>query len=363
MFDSPDPIPGSGSSEPRNAPAETASAAAAGKEAERRSGRRDFLLKVAGLGVGALLSRPGKVAARGLGGFLGEASGSPGDHERVAALQETLPTREIPVSGERIPVVGFGSTKSVLESPTEGTEPIDNVIRMLLEYGGRVVDTSPRTPEIDEEFGRVLQQPGIRDEIFLATKVFVRGEEAGREQMMQNRRLLAGGEPMDLLQVESLLDVETHWPNVLDWKEAGRTRYAGVTVFRRVNHEPLERFMRRESPDFVHMNYSIMEPQAEEVLLPLARDRGMAVVINRPFMNGEWFGLVQGRELPEWTREFGCETWAQFSLKYILANPAVTCVLTETTNPEHMEENIRAGLGRLPTEAERRRMREVVEGF
>lgn len=317
--------------------------------------RREFLAKLAGLGAAAFLSKPGDAVAAELG--LG------GRRRRREALQETLPTREIPASGERIPVVGFGSTKSVLESPDEGTDPIDNVIRMLLEYGGRVVDTSPRTPEIDEEFGRVLQQPGVRDAIFLATKVFVRGEEAGLEQMRQNRRLLAGGGTLDLLQVESLLDVETHWPNVLDWKERGRTRYAGVTVFRRVNHEPLERFMRDESPDFVHMNYSIMEPEAEEVLLPLARDRGMAVVINRPFMNGEWFGLVEGRELPEWTREFGCETWAQFSLKYILANPAVTCVLTETTNPEHMEENIRAGLGRLPTEEERARMRDVVQAF
>ncbi|MFW6199238.1 MAG: aldo/keto reductase [Gemmatimonadota bacterium] len=332
----------------------------AGEPSPRSGGssdRREFLLKLAGvgagLGAGALLSRPAAALAR-------ESAGPGGT---LRALQETLPTREVPVSGEPIPVVGFGSTKSVLESPTEGTEPIENVIQMLLEYGGRVVDTSPRTPEIDEEFGRILQQPGIRDEIFLAAKVFVRGEEEGLEQMTQNRRLLAGGRPLDLLQVESVLDLETHWPNVLEWKEAGYTRYAGATVFRQVNHDRLERFMRNESPDFVHMNYSIMEPEAEEVLLPLARDRGMAVLINRPFMNGEWFGLVEGRELPEWTREFGCETWAQFSLKYILANPAVTCVLTETTNPEHMEENIRAGLGRHPTEAERRRMREVVESF
>jgi aryl-alcohol dehydrogenase-like predicted oxidoreductase len=117
--------------------------------------------------------------------------------------------------------------------------------------------------------------------------------------------------------------------------------------------------MRRESPDFVHVNYSLLEPGVEERILPLARDRGMAVLVNRPFMNGTYFGRVEGRALPEWVADFGCETWAQFSLKYILANPAVTCVLTETTNPEHMDENVRAGFGRLPDEDERRRMREV----
>ena len=160
-----------------------------------------------------------------------------------------------------------------------------------------------------------------------------------------------------------LRGLEVHWPNVQAWKESGEARYVGVTVSSDSNHERLEAFMRTESPDFVHVNYSVVEASAEERLLPLAQDRGMAVLTNRPFMNGRWFRMVEGRELPDWAAEFGCETWAQFSVKYVLSHPAVTCVLTETTNPDHMEENILVGFGRLPDEATRGRMRELVREF
>jgi diketogulonate reductase-like aldo/keto reductase len=296
--------------------------------------RRDFMLRMSALG--AVLAQPGRLFA-----------------------QERLPTRAIPSTGEQIPIVGFGSSKSVLESPTEGTEPIAAVIRKLLEYGGRVVDTSPRTEEIDREFGRVLQDPEVRDRLFLAAKVYIEGEQAGIDQMRQNQRLY-GRRTLDLVQVESLRDVEVHWPNVRAWKDSGEARYIGVTVFLDRDHAALEAFMRRESPDFVHLNYSVGETAAEERLLPLAQDRGMAVLINRPFMNGTYFDAVENRPLPEWTAEFDCETWAQFSLKYVLAHPAITCVLTETSNPAHMEENIHAAFGRLPDDSARRRMRELI---
>lgn len=299
--------------------------------------RREFLINLGGLGV--LLSHPARVLAR-----------------------ERLPTRVIPGTGESLPVVGLGSTKAVLQIPTEGTEPLAAVIRMLVEYGGRLVDTSPRTEDIDRAFGLILQQPDLRDQLFLATKILTTGEQAGIRQMRQTQSLF-GRRTMDLIQIESLTDVETHWPNLLAWKESGEARYIGVTVASDDLHERLESFIRTEDPDFVHMNYSVMEPRAEERLLPLARDRGMAVIINRPFMNGNYFATVGRRELPDWTAEFDCVSWAQFSLKYILAHPAVTCVLTETTNPEHMEENIRAAFGRLPDESTKRRMRELVQGF
>ena len=301
------------------------------------SNRREFLIQA--LGLGALLSRPGRVLA-----------------------QERLPTRTIPGTAEALPVVGFGSSKPVLESPTEGTEPIANVLRTLLEFGGRVVDTSPRTEEIDREFGRVLQDFEVRDRLFLTAKINTNGEQSGIDQWRQTQRLF-GRPTLDLLQVESLRDVDLHWPNVRAWKDSGEARYIGVTVAAKARHGLLETFMKENSPDFVHMNYSPMENAAEERLLPLARDSGMAVLINRPFMNGSYFGMVAGRQLPAWAADFDCETWAQFSLKYVLANPAVTCVLTETTNPEHMEENIRAAFGRLPDEATKRRMRELVRGF
>ncbi len=299
--------------------------------------RRDFLVQA--LGLGALLSHPTHLPA-----------------------QERLPTRTIPASGEAIPVVGFGSSKPVLESPTEGTEPIANVIRTLLEYGGRVVDTSPRTEEIDRDFGRVLQDPELRDRLFLTAKININGEQNGIDQWRQTQRLF-GRRTVDLLQVESLRDIDLHWPNVRAWKDSGEARYIGVTVSANRNHGPLEEFMRANSPDFIHINYSPMENRGEERLLPLAQDMGMGVLINRPFMNGSYFGRVAGKELPPWAADFDCETWAQFSLKYVLANPAVTCVLTETTNPEHMAENIQAAFGRFPDEAARGKMRELVRSF
>lgn len=305
---------------------------------DMKPNRRDFLAQA--LGLGALLSRPGRLLA-----------------------QERIPTRTIPVSGEAIPVVGFGSSKPVLESPTEGTDPIANVIRTLLEHGGSVVDTSPRTEEIDREFGRVLQDPGLRDRLFLTAKInTTNGEQAGIDQWRQTQRLF-GRRTVDLLQVESLRGVDVHWPNLRAWKDSGEARYIGVTVSANRNHEPMESFMRANSPDFVHLNYSPLETGVEERLLPLARDRGMAVLINRPFMNGSFFGRVAGKELPAWAADFDCETWAQLSLKYVLANPAVTCVLTETTNPEHMEENIQAAFGRLPDESQKRQIRELLAGF
>ena len=309
--------------------------------------RRDFLTQLAGLG--ALLSTPAQLF--GLGG-----------RSPLPSVQDALPTRPIPVSGEAIPVVGFGSSASVLDIPTAGTEPIANVIRVLLEFGGGLVDTSPRTEEIDRRFGQVLQLPDFQDRLFVTVKLNTDEEQNGIDQMRQTQRLF-GRRTFDLVQIESLRGLEVHWPNVQAWKESGEARYVGVTVSSDSNHERLEAFMRTESPDFVHVNYSVVEASAEERLLPLAQDRGMAVLTNRPFMNGRWFRMVEGRELPDWAAEFGCETWAQFSVKYVLSHPAVTCVLTETTNPDHMEENILAGFGRLPDEATRGRMRELVREF
>ena len=301
------------------------------------STRREFLVQLSGLGV--LLSRPTSMLA-----------------------QDAIPMRVIPATGEALPVIGLGSTKPVTEIPTAGVDPLRSVMRMLVEYGGRVVDTAPRSEEVDAEFGRLLNEPDLRDKLFLATKIDTNGREAGVEQMRQTLRLF-GRRTVDLVQVQSLRDLETHWPNLREWKESGQARYIGVTVSSYNNYERLEAFMRREPLDFVHLNYSVAETRAEERLLPLARDRGMAVLINRPFMNGSYFQRVSGQELPAWAADFDCTTWAQFSLKYILAHPTVTCVLTETSNSRHMEENIQAAFGRLPDEATKRRMRELLQGF
>lgn len=299
--------------------------------------RREFLAQLSSFGV--LLSRPFPMRA-----------------------QDAIPLRVIPATGESIPVIGFGSTKAVVQIPEAGTDPLRSVMRMLVEYGGRVVDTGPRSEEIDSQFGRLLNEPELRDKLFLATKINTRGREAGIQQMRQ-AQLTFGRRTMDLIQIQSLTDLEVHWPNLREWKDTGEARYIGVTVSSYNDYERLEAFMRSEPLDFVHLNYSVVETRAEERLLPLAQDRGMAVLINRPFMNGSLFQLVSGRELPEWAADFDCATWAQFSLKYILAHPTVTCVLTETTNPEHMEENIQAAFGRLPDESTKLWMREVVQGI
>ena len=299
--------------------------------------RREFLIQLSS--VGALLSTPMRFRA-----------------------QDTLPTRAIPSSGESLPIVGLGSTKPVLGILSDGPEPLASVLRMLVARGGQVVDSAPRTVDIDAEFGRLMKTLDIHDQIFLANKINATGRDAGIAQMRQTQRLF-GRRTMDLIQIESLTDLATQWPNLREWKETGEARYIGVTVSTDALHERLESFMRRETPDFVHLNYSVVETRAEDRLLPLARDRGIAVLTNRPFMNGSYFGRVGGRELPEWAAEFDCASWAQFSIKYILAHPAVTCCLTETTNPSHMQDNIQAGFGRLPDGATKRRMRELVRGF
>ncbi len=302
-----------------------------------RATRREFLKQLGGLG--ALAAAPP--------GLLSQAR---------------LPTRPIPATGERIPIVGFGSTKAVLAIPSEGVEPVADVIRMLLERGGRVVDTSVRTEDIDAVFGRLLQEPDIRDGIFLATKINTPDADTGIAQMRQTQRLF-GRRTVDLVQVESLRGVERHWPRLLEWKASGETRYVGVTVSQNANHGRLETFMQSESPDFVHVNYSPFERGAEARILPIAQERGYAVLVNRPFMNGAYFDRVAGRDLPAWVADFDCESWAQFSLKYILSHPAVTCVFTETTDPAHMDENMRAGFGRLPDRATRRRMRRLADAL
>ena len=279
---------------------------------------------------------------------------------RLVAAQESLPARAIPGTTESLPVIGLGSSKVVSEIAEHGTAPLAAVLRTLVAHGGRVVDTWPRDSANDAGFGEVINLPDLRDALFVTTKIDRPGRDAG---IAQFEATLAhyGRERVDLAQIFSLTDLDTHWPSLKDWQSDGRARYIGVTVAEERLYEELERFLGHEQPDFIQVNYSITERLAEERILPLARDKGIAVLINRPFMNGTYFDRLEGEQLPEWTREFDCESWAQFSLKYILANEALTCVLTETTNPTHMAENARAAIGRMPHEAERARMRELIE--
>ena len=299
--------------------------------------RRGFLGRLSG--VGALLTRP----IRGL-------------------AQERLPTRAIPATGEMLPVIGLGSSKAVRLIPEDGIESLAAVLRMLVSYGGRVMDTTPYPEENERRFGQLLQSPDLRDELFITMKINTMDEQIGVQQVRQAQRLF-GRRTLDLLQVMSLRGLHAHWPNLRGWKEAGETRYVGVTVSNYEDYGALESFITTEAVDFLQVNYSVVETLAEDRILPLAQELGVAVIINGPFMNGDYFGLVSGKALPQWAAEFDCTTWAQFSLKYILAHSGVNCVLTETTNPEHMLENIESAFGRLPDDSERRRMREFARSL
>jgi diketogulonate reductase-like aldo/keto reductase len=305
--------------------------------------------------MSSIRSRREFLAATAAGAALA-AAGLPS----AALAQRSMPTRRIPLTGEALPVIGLGSSKAVQEIGTAGTDPLRDVLLALVEMGGKVVDTWPRDDANDAAFGRVVGAPELRDRLFVTSKIDRAGAAAGEAQFEATRRLY-GRETIDLVQIFSLTDVATHWPNLKEWKTAGLARYVGVTVAEERLHGELATFLERESPDFVQLNYSITEPQAEARLLPLAADKGAAVLVNRPFMNGAYFRRLADVPLPGWAADLGCESWAQFSLKYILAHPAVTCVLTETTDAEHMRENARAAAAPLPDEAARRRMRTFLE--
>ncbi|MGD2166970.1 MAG: aldo/keto reductase [Gammaproteobacteria bacterium] len=281
---------------------------------------------------------------------------------RLAPAQTRLPQRTIPSSGESLPVVGLGSSKGVSEIAERGTGPLTEVLRTLVAHGGRLVDTWPRNPENDAGFGSIINLPDLRDALFVTSKIDQTGRDAGIRQFEETLRLY-GREQVDLIQIFSLTDLDTHWPSLRDWKDRGLARYIGVTVAEEGLYDRLEGFLRRETPDFIQVNYSITERSAENRILPMAADRGAAVLINRPFMNGSYFRRLENVALPEWTDEFDCTSWAQFSLKYILANPSLTCVLTETSNPEHMAENAMAALGTVPDPAQRQQMREYIDSL
>jgi len=276
--------------------------------------------------------------------------------------QAAMPRRPIPGTGESLPVIGLGSSKVVQEIAVNGPAPLAAVLRELVANGGAVVDTWPRNAASDAAFGEVINAPDLRDALFVTTKIDQTGREAGIAQLeaaLENY----GREPIDLAQIFSLTDVETHWPTLRSFKDDGRARYIGVTVADAGLYDALEAFLARETPDFVQINYSITERESESRFLPMLADRGIGVIINRPFMNGTYFDRLEDEPLPAWTQAFDCASWAQFSLKYILANPSLTCVLTETSNPAHMRENAQAALGPLPDEAARRRMRDFIDAL
>lgn len=271
--------------------------------------------------------------------------------------------RPIPRSGEMLPAIGLGSwrTLDIGGSPQERSEARET-LRRFAELGGRVVDSSPMYGSAESVIGSLAAELQLTRRLFLATKVWTSGRAAGVRQMEESMRRL-GVERLDLMQVHNLVDAETHLATLREWKSAGRVRYLGVTHYRASAHDELERLMRGQKLDFVQVNLSLAEPEADDRLLAAARDTGTAVLVNRPFAEGALFPRVRGKALPDWAAEIDCASWAQFFLKWILAHPAVTCVIPATGNPRHVADNMGAGLGRLPDQPMRRRMLELVRSL
>ncbi|MBV9008944.1 MAG: aldo/keto reductase [Verrucomicrobia bacterium] len=278
----------------------------------------------------------------------------------VRAVRETLEmvTRAIPSSGEKLPVIGLGTSRVFDVDPSQAST-LEPVLSELVKLGGRVIDSSPMYGHAEEVVGELVSKLKLRDSVFLATKVWTRGKQAGIDSMERSFRLLQT-KTIDLMQVHNLVDTTTQLATMRDWKAQRRIRYLGITHYNSSAYSELERVLRSERVDFVQINYSLSEPEAEQRILPLAQERGVAVIVNRPFGAGDLFARVRGKPLPDFAREFDCTSWAQFMLKWIIAYPAVTCAIPATDKPEHMEDNLRAGSGRLPDAPMRSRMAEYV---
>jgi len=279
----------------------------------------------------------------------------------ATAQPSAILKRPIPRSGEMLPVVGVGTWQTFDVGPKapERAE-LKDVLRLLVESGGSVVDSSPMYGQSEGVVGDLATELGLREKLFYATKVWTSGREAGIRQMEDSLRLMRA-QRMDLMQVHNLLDLAVHAKTLREWKAAGRIRYIGITHYHEGAHAELEKIVRTREWDFVQFNYSMAEREAESRLLPACLDSGTAVIVNRPFSQGSLFPRVKGKPLPAWAADFDCTSWARFFLKYLLAHPAVTCVIPGTRRIAHLKDNVAAGMGRLPDAAMRRRMVEYME--
>ena len=264
--------------------------------------------------------------------------------------------RRVPKTGEAIPAVGLG-TWQVFDVASDAKEKAQarETLKVFVELGGRVIDSSPMYGSSESVTGELAAALGVRARLFVATKVWTSGREAGIRQMEDSMRKLRV-ERLDLMQVHNLVDAPTHLATLREWKKAGRVRYLGVTHYHAGAHADLEKIIRPGDIDFVQVNYSLAEPEADRRLLAAAADSRTAVIVNRPFAEGSMFRRVRDKALPAWAQEIGCASWAQFFLKWILGHPAVTCAIPGTRNPKHVADNLGAASGPLPDEAMRRRM-------
>jgi diketogulonate reductase-like aldo/keto reductase len=267
--------------------------------------------------------------------------------------------KPIPSTGETIPVVGLGTSRTFDVGAGAARSALAPVLQAFFDGGGALIDSSPMYGKAEEVVGELLKATR-HERVFAATKVWTDGKQAGVEQIERSRRLW-GVPRFDLMQIHNLRDWQVHLATLKEWKAAGRIRYLGITTSHGRMHDELERALGRERFDFVQLSYNLEDREVERRLLPLAADRGVAVLVNRPFQLGGLFEKVRGRPLPPWAGELGIASWAQYFLKFAVSHPAVTCAIPATSKVKHMEDNMAAGHGRLPDAAERERMARFVE--
>jgi diketogulonate reductase-like aldo/keto reductase len=267
-----------------------------------------------------------------------------------------MQTRVIPSSGEKLPVIGLGTWQTFdVGSDATARRQLTQVLARLFDAGGSVIDSSPMYGTSEDVAGSLVADMGARSKAFLATKVWTRGRDAGVQQINRSMQLLRA-DKLDLLQVHNLLDWRIHLATLRDLKNKGRIRYLGVTHYTSSAYRELEAVMREQQLDFIQVNYSADDRTAEQRILPLAAERGMAVLINLPFGGGGLLRRLRSKPLPAWAAEIGCNSWAQILLKFVIGHPAVTCVIPGTANPDHMRDNAAAGSGPFLDEAARRRI-------
>jgi diketogulonate reductase-like aldo/keto reductase len=273
---------------------------------------------------------------------------------------ESIRKRSIPSSNEKLPVVGLGTWQTFdVGASKDDRAPLKQVLTTLIEKGGTVVDSSPMYGSSEEVVGDLSTELKLNDKLFIATKVWTNGEQAGIQQMNKSMSLLKRSR-IDLMQIHNLVDWQTHLKTLRKWKEEGKIRYIGITHYTEGAFSSIEQILKSEPVDFIQVKYSLVSRKAEQSLFPLAMEKNVAVIINQPFEEGDLFSRVKGKSLPGWAKEFDCKSWAQFFLKFILAQEAVTCVIPGTSKPHHMLDNIGAAFGSLPSPAHLKQMASAI---
>jgi diketogulonate reductase-like aldo/keto reductase len=293
--------------------------------------------------------------------ILGISGLTPSMGLQAVNIKNKMARRIIPSTGELLPVIGLGTSRVFDTNLNERSlNPRKEIVKALLDHGGSLIDTSPMYGKAEEVTGKIAQDLKVNDRLFLATKVWIEGKEAGEMQMKESSKKLNKA-VIDLMQIHNLLDWKTHIKTLYDWKEQGKINYIGISHSRSIAFDQIEKIITKEQIDFAQFNYSLQEREAEKRLLPFCKERGVATLINRPFMRGKLFKAVARKKLPSWAYEYNINTWSQFFLKFILANQAVTTIIPATSDPAHMVDNLNGGIGLIPKMGLQKKMVEIVE--